>query len=117
MRRSGLALSIWHHSERPNVSFPFHFGAFARHSCYHSYFSMSSRPEGIDFTLENSPTAKEYLIETMPGSVALFNYNDNGLLDIFLVNGGKLENRCSRGRVVRPRQPKISESALPPEQG
>jgi len=45
-------------------------------------------PAGIDFTLQNSPTSKKYLIETMPGGVALLDYNNDGLLDIFLVNGG-----------------------------
>ncbi len=47
-------------------------------------------PPGLDFTLWNSPTSQKYLIETMPGGVALFDYNNDGLLDIFLVNGGRL---------------------------
>src|SRR5258707_15335190 len=45
---------------------------------------------GIDFLLQNSPTARKFLIETMPGGVALFDYNNDGLLDIFLMNGGKI---------------------------
>jgi enediyne biosynthesis protein E4 len=47
-------------------------------------------PRGLDFTLLNSPTPQKYLIETMPGGVALFDYNNDGLLDIFLVNGGRV---------------------------
>src|ERR1700739_2534033 len=47
-------------------------------------------PRGVDFTLQNSPTSQKYLIETMPGGVALLDYNNDGLLDIFLVNGGHL---------------------------
>jgi hypothetical protein len=49
-------------------------------------------PRGIDFTLQNSPTAQKYLIETMPGGVALLDYNNDGLLDIFLVNGGHISS-------------------------
>jgi hypothetical protein len=45
---------------------------------------------GIDFLLQNSPTSRKFLIETMPGGVALFDYNNDGLLDIFLVNGGRI---------------------------
>ena len=47
-------------------------------------------PHGIDFRLQNSPTPQKYLIETMPGGVALLDYNNDGLLDIFLVNGGHI---------------------------
>jgi hypothetical protein len=47
-------------------------------------------PRGLDFTLQNSPTPQKYLIETMPGGVALFDYNNDGLIDIFLVNAGRL---------------------------
>src|SRR5437667_12309290 len=47
-------------------------------------------PRGLDFSLQNSPTPQKYLIETMPGGVALLDYHNDGLLDIFLVNGGRV---------------------------
>jgi enediyne biosynthesis protein E4 len=47
-------------------------------------------PHGLDFILQNSPTPQKYLIETMPGGVALLDYNNDGLLDIFFVNGGRI---------------------------
>lgn len=47
-------------------------------------------PRGLDFVHQNSPTSQKYLIETMGGGVALLDYNNDGLLDIFLVNSGKL---------------------------
>lgn len=46
----------------------------------------------IRFTHRNSPTSQKYLIETMGGGVALLDYNNDGLLDIFVVNGGKLDD-------------------------
>jgi hypothetical protein len=49
------------------------------------------QPRGVDFTLQNSPTPQKYLIETMPGGVALLDYNNDGLLDVFLVNGGHVD--------------------------
>src|SRR6202050_5915834 len=50
------------------------------------------QPRCLDFNHVNSPTPQKYLIETMGGGVALFDYNNDGLLDIFLVNSGQLSN-------------------------
>jgi hypothetical protein len=40
----------------------------------------------------NSPTAAKYLIETMGGGVAILDYNNDGLPDLFFVNSGELVN-------------------------
>jgi enediyne biosynthesis protein E4 len=50
-------------------------------------------PKGIDFVLRNSPTPRKYLIETMPGGIALLDYNNDGFLDVFLVNAGRVPAR------------------------
>ncbi len=47
-------------------------------------------PRGFDFLHRSSPTPQKYLIETMGGGVALLDYNNDGLLDIFVVNSGRL---------------------------
>ncbi len=44
---------------------------------------------GIDFVLLNSPTPEKHQIETMPGGVALFDFDGDGLLDIFFTNGAE----------------------------
>src|ERR1700722_20931899 len=49
-------------------------------------------PSGILFVHQNSPTSNKYLIETMGGGVALLDYNNDGRLDIFLVNSGDLSS-------------------------
>jgi hypothetical protein len=44
----------------------------------------------INFTLKNSVSPQRYSIETMLGGVALFDYNNDGLLDIFFTNGAAI---------------------------
>src|ERR1700682_5630644 len=60
---------------------------------------------GIDFILQNSPTPQKYLIETMGGGVALLDYNNDGLLDIFFVNGGKLDDPVEGTVAFQRREP------------
>jgi hypothetical protein len=51
-----------------------------------------AHPAGLDFVHRNSPTSQKYLIETMGGGVALLDYNNDGLLDVFFVNSGRLDD-------------------------
>jgi hypothetical protein len=54
-------------------------------------------PEGIGFRHENTPTPEKYLIAAMGGGVALLDYNNDGLQDIFLVNsGGPFDRKFDR---------------------
>jgi hypothetical protein len=45
---------------------------------------------GIHFELKNSVSPERYSIETMLGGVAVFDYNNDGLLDIFFTNGAAI---------------------------
>jgi enediyne biosynthesis protein E4 len=44
----------------------------------------------INFTLKNSVSPERYSIETMTGGVAVFDYNNDGLLDIYFTNGASI---------------------------
>jgi hypothetical protein len=44
----------------------------------------------IDFRLENSETPAKNAPETMPGGVAIFDYNGDGRPDIFFTNGANI---------------------------
>lgn len=48
------------------------------------------RPGGLTFIHRNSPTAQKYLPETMGGGVALLDYDNDGRLDVFFVNSGRI---------------------------
>jgi len=45
---------------------------------------------GLRFVLENHPTPQKHLIESMAGGVAAFDYNNDGLSDIFFTNGASI---------------------------
>ena len=45
---------------------------------------------GIKFQLKNSISPQRFSIETMLGGVAVFDYNNDGLLDIFFTNGAQI---------------------------
>lgn len=45
----------------------------------------------MDFKHLGSPTSKKYLLETMGGGVGIFDYNNDGRLDLFFTNGAPLQ--------------------------
>jgi hypothetical protein len=46
----------------------------------------------ISFINHSSHTSRKYLPETMVGGVAMLDYNNDGLLDLFFVNGAELQD-------------------------
>ncbi len=53
-------------------------------------FREVAHSAALDFVLENNPTPRKHMIETMPGGVAAFDYNNDGLTDIFFTNGASI---------------------------
>jgi enediyne biosynthesis protein E4 len=51
---------------------------------------FSSRP--IPFSLDSSETPEKHIPETMAGGVAVFDYDNDGNLDIFFTNGADISN-------------------------
>jgi hypothetical protein len=75
-------------------------------------FSQSPAPEGapghfidatarlgIHFQNQASPTAKKYLLETMGSGVAVFDYDNDGRLDIFFANGARIDDPTAAGTI------------------
>jgi hypothetical protein len=53
-------------------------------------FEDLTEASGVRFELKNSLTPQRYSIETMLGGVAVFDYNNDGLPDIFFTNGAAI---------------------------
>jgi enediyne biosynthesis protein E4 len=60
----------------------------------------------IDFLAQASHTDKKYLIETMGSGVALFDYDNDGRLDIFFANGAPLSDPTPKGTIPQKTGPK-----------
>ena len=61
---------------------------------------------GINFRNVASHTSKKYLIETMAPGVALLDYDNDGRLDIFVVNGAPLTDPTPKGAIPQKTGPK-----------
>jgi enediyne biosynthesis protein E4 len=60
---------------------------------------------GINFRYRSSHTSRKYLLETMGAGVALFDYDNDGRLDIFLVNGAPLDDPTPKGTIPQKTGP------------
>ncbi|MGB8535271.1 MAG: CRTAC1 family protein [Acidobacteriaceae bacterium] len=63
---------------------------------------------GVHFQGQAYHTAKKYLIETMGSGVALFDYDNDGRLDIFFANGAVLTDPTAPGTIPQKSGPKDS---------
>src|SRR5467141_820280 len=61
---------------------------------------------GMNFEYVASHTSRKYLIETMGSGVALFDYDNDGRLDIFVVNGAPLSDPTPKGTIPKKTGPK-----------
>ena len=60
---------------------------------------------GVRFRYQSFHTPRKYLIETMGSGVALFDYDNDGRLDIFLVNGAPLADPTPKGTIPQKTGP------------
>src|SRR6185369_15257908 len=51
---------------------------------------------GINFIQAPSKTPTKYLLETMGGGVAIFDFDNDGLMDLFFTNGAALKEKMSK---------------------
>ncbi len=63
----------------------------------HFSFRDIAPSSGVQFVLRNSASPRKHQIETMISGVALFDYNNDGLQDIFFVNGAAIQNLEKEG--------------------
>jgi len=62
-------------------------------------FTDVSFDSKVNFKHAGSPTPMKYLLETMGGGVAIFDYNNDGRMDLFFANGALLKNQMPRGGI------------------
>jgi hypothetical protein len=69
-------------------------------------FSDVTAPSGVRFLHRSSKTSEKYLPESMGAGVALLDYDNDGLLDLFFVNGAALKTPMAPGDRPDKRDPR-----------
>ena len=69
-------------------------------------FRNITQQAGLDFTLTSGLASKEYILESMSGGVGWIDFDNDGWMDIYLINGSTLEgerkgNNPAQNRLFR----------------
>ncbi len=70
-----------------------------------AHFSDIASKLGLSFRAQAYHTKTKYLLETMGSGVAAFDYDNDGLLDIFFVNGAPLSASMAKGSIPQKSSP------------
>jgi hypothetical protein len=70
-------------------------------------FEDITAKSGIRFKHEASRTSQKYLPESMSGGVAMFDYDNDGWLDLFFVNGARIQDPMPRGAAPDKSDPRF----------
>jgi enediyne biosynthesis protein E4 len=70
-------------------------------------FEDVTTKSGVRFKQESSRTSQKYLPESMVGGVAMFDYDNDGWLDLFFVNGARLLDPMPLGAVPDKSDPRF----------
>src|SRR5947209_8785477 len=68
------------------------------HSAQQPLFIEAAAKTGLTFSHVNGATGQYYMAEQMGSGVALFDYDNDGDLDVFLVQGGPAFAEATAGR-------------------
>ena len=62
---------------------------------------------GIQFRHHANPTDAKYMLEAMSGGVGMIDFNSDGLLDLYFVNGGRIDEGRARGIGIDRSKPEL----------
>jgi hypothetical protein len=72
----------------------------------HAGFRDVAQSAGVKFQNSASHTSQKYLLESMGGGVAMLDYDNDGWLDLFFVNGAALQDPMPAGRAPDKSDPR-----------
>lgn len=70
-------------------------------------FEDMTETSGVKFRNSSSGTSQKYLLESMVGGVAALDYNGDGLLDLYFINGAELADPMPPGTVPDKSSPEF----------
>jgi hypothetical protein len=69
-------------------------------------FADTTAASKINFKYAGSPTSQKYLLEAMGGGVAIFDYDNDGRMDLFFTNGALLKDPMPKGTMPDKSDPR-----------